>query len=413
MRTLILTLAHAPHGPHSNVQFVVTDAGQEPQDARPGPLASLPRHGKRTIALVPPQRLSWHRLVLPKNSLTKPLLGKRIDGPRLRQVLDGMLEDQLLDEPQHMHLALEPGAREGVPVWVCACDARWLQDALALLETAGIRPQRICPEFVPASIQTPPAWNFLHHAQQVWAVHTSLDGVAAWPVPDQADAAYLAQIGLEPGGDALLVAEPALSVQLQTLCAGTVQQQSSGARMQAAAQSDWNLAQFELAPRSRSARQLQEAWDGLWQLPALRPLRWSLLALLVVNLGGLQWSAWQAQTAMQTQRAAMAQVLTQTFPQVQVVVDAPLQMERQVQTLLAHSGAVSAHDFEAMAKALGAVLPPDTVPAALDFAPGELRAAGLAPDPQMLATARAALSSQGYSVEQAGGTLVIRLRSTP
>jgi general secretion pathway protein L len=183
--------------------------------------------------------------------------------------------------------------------------------------------------------------------------------------------------------------------------------------MQAAARSDWDLAQFDFAPRSRSARQLQAAWDGLWQLPTLRPLRWSLLALLLVNLGGLQWSAWQAQTAMQTQRAAIAQVLTQTFPQVQVVVDAPLQMERQVQTLLAHSGAVSAHDFEAMAKALGAVLPPDTVPAALDFAPGELRAAGLAPDPQMLATARAALSSQGYSVEQAGDTLVIRLRSTP
>ena len=410
MNTLILSL---PQGPHSSVNFAVTEAGQEPPDASHGPLASLPRNSKHTIALVPPQRLSWHRLVLPKNSLNKPLLGKRIDGPRLRQVLDGMLEDQLLDEPQRMHLALEPGAREGVPVWVCACDAGWLQDALVLLETVGIRPQRICPEFVPASIQTPPTWNWVHDGQEVWAVHTGLDGVTAWPVPDHADAAYLAHIGLDPGGETLLVAEPALAAPLQTLCAGTVQQQSSGARMQAAARSGWNLAQFDFAPRSRSARQLQAAWDGLWQLPTLRPLRWSLLALLLVNLGGLQWSAWQAQTAMQTQRAAIAQVLTQTFPQVRVVVDAPMQMERQVQSLMAQSGAVSAHDFEAMAKALGAVLPPGTVPATLDFAPGELRATGLALDPQMLAPARAALSSQGYSVEQAGDALVIRLRSTP
>lgn len=413
MSTLILTLAHTAHGQHGSVNFVVTRAGQEPQEASHGPLDSLPHHGKPTIALVPPQRLSWHRLVLPKNSLSKPLLGMRMDGPRLRQVLDGMLEEQLLDEPRRIHLALEPGAREGVPVWVCACDAGWLQAALAQLETAGIRPQRICPEFVPASIQTPPAWNFVRDAHQGWAVHTDLDGVAAWAFPDHADAAYLAQIGLDPGGDIRVVAEPMVAVQLQTLSAGTVQQQTSGARMQAAAHSGWNLAQFAFAPRSRRARQLQEAWEGLWQLPSLRPLRWGLLALLVVNLGGLQWSAWQAHTAMQTQRAAMAQLLTQTFPQIQVVVDAPLQMERQVQALLAHSGAVSAGDFEAMAKALGAVLPPDTVPAALDFAPGELRAAGVALSPHMLATARTALSSQGYSLEEAGDTLVIRPRSTP
>jgi len=408
MNTLIFSL---PHGPHSSVNFVAIDAGQEPQEASHGPLASLPRNNKHTIALVPPQRLSWHRLVLPKNSLNKPLLGKRIDGPRLRQVLDGMLEDQLLDEPQRMHLALEPGAREGVPVWVCACDAGWLQDALALLETVGIRPQRICPECVPASIQTPPTWNWVHDGHEVWAVHTGLDGVAAWPLPGHVDAAYLAQIGLDPGGDTLLVAEPALAAPLQTLCAGTVQQQSRGARMQAAARSDWNLAQFDFAPRSRGARQLQAAWDGLWQLPTLRPLRWSLLALLLVNVGGLQWSAWQAQTAMQTQRAAIAQVLTQTFPQVQVVVDAPLQMERQVQALLARSGAASGGDFEAMAHALGTVLPPGELPTALDFAPGELRATGLVLDAQALAPARAALSRQGYSLEQAGDTLAIRVTS--
>lgn len=412
MSTLILTLPSTPRDTQCTVAFVHGDTGPQAPDVGRCPVASLPRNSGPTVALVPPQRLSWHRLLLPANTLRKSLPGQRVDGQRLRLVLGGMLEDQLLDEPQRTHLALEPGAREGVPVWVCACDAGWLQDALTLLEHAGIRPHRICPEFVPASIGSPPAWTFLHDAGQTWAVHTAVDGVTAWPVPDGADSARLTPIGLNPD-DALLVAEPALAPHLQTLTTGAVQLQTSAARLQAAARSDWDLAQFDFAPRSRRRQRLQRSWEAWWQSAHWRPLRWSLLALLLANLGGLQWSAWQAHSAMQTQRAAMAQVLTQTFPQITVVVDAPVQMERQVEVLLAHNGTVSAHDFEAMAQTLGAVLPPDTVPATLDFAPGALRVTGVALDAPSLARARAALADQGYKLEQAGEALVVRARSKP
>jgi len=412
MSTLIFTLPSTPRDAHSAVAFVQIGTGRDTQAVSHGTVATLPRHGANAIALVPAQQLSWHRLQLPKNALHKPLFGKRIDGPHLRAVLSGMLEDQLLDEPQHLHLAMEPGAREGQPVWVCACNKAWLHDALALLDSAGIRPERICPEFVPASLAADVQWNFVSDAQQVWAVHTRADGVTAWPVPAMADSAFLSQRGLDLS-DALLVAEPALAGHLETLSGRAVEVQSTPVRWQAAARSDWNLAQFDLAPRSRSSRQIQRVWNGLWQTPQLRPLRWSLLALLLVNLGGLQWSAWQAQAAMQAQQAAIRQVLTQTFPQIQVVVDAPLQMQRQVQALQAQGGAASARDFEAMANALGTVLPSDAVPVTLDFAPGELRATGVTLDPQALAPARAALTPQSYSLELAGDTLVLRARSGP
>ena len=49
---------------------------------------------------------------------------------RLRSILEGLLEDRLLDDPAQLHFALQPGARAGSPVWVAVCDRSWLRDHL-------------------------------------------------------------------------------------------------------------------------------------------------------------------------------------------------------------------------------------------------------------------------------------------
>ena len=51
------------------------------------------------VAVVPWQCLSWHAVTLPPHS-----------GPRLSAVLQGLLEEQLLDDPAQLHLAVAPHA---------------------------------------------------------------------------------------------------------------------------------------------------------------------------------------------------------------------------------------------------------------------------------------------------------------
>src|SRR6478609_8469759 len=102
--------------------------------------ALLPSSDELTLG-VPAAALSWHQVTLPQGSLSGSV--------RLRSVLNGLLEDRLLDDPEQLHFALEPDARVGVPVWVAACNRLWLRGVVQALEGAGRRVTRIVPEFAP------------------------------------------------------------------------------------------------------------------------------------------------------------------------------------------------------------------------------------------------------------------------
>ena len=71
--------------------------------------------------------------------------------PPLRAVLEGLLEDQLLDDPPALHFALAPGAANDGKTWVAVCDKAWLRSGLQALEAAGMAVARIVPERVPAA----------------------------------------------------------------------------------------------------------------------------------------------------------------------------------------------------------------------------------------------------------------------
>src|SRR5262249_48338702 len=101
------------------------------------PAALLPSSDELIVG-VPIAALSWHRVTLPQGSMG--------GGARLRSVLSGLLEDQLLDDPESLHFALEPDAHVGAPIWVAACSRNWLRSAVQALEAAGRRVTRIIPE---------------------------------------------------------------------------------------------------------------------------------------------------------------------------------------------------------------------------------------------------------------------------
>ena len=87
-------------------------------------------------------------------------------------------------------------------------------------------------------------------------------------------------------------------------------------------------------------------WQNFWQSPAWRPVRWGLAALLLANIVGLNAWAWQQQSSLNAKRTQMNNLLTQSFPSVKVVVDAPLQMSRELTALRQATGANAVQNLE-------------------------------------------------------------------
>lgn len=396
MSALIVALPPQTATAASEFAYVVSNDGEHA--ARHGtaqaPLLPMPaRAGSETVALVPVDKLSWHRVDLPKG------VGPR--SARLRAVLEGLLEERLLDEPEALHFALQPQARPDAPAWVATCDRQWLRESLQVLEAAGRPVTRIVPEFAP---QPQPALYAVGEPEHALLVAVTPQGVTALPLA----AAALALLPSLPQ-ETVLVAEPGVAALAEQVLQHTPVLQQPADRWVRAAQSNWDLAQFDLSSSggSRRIKKLGALWTDVAASPQWRPARWGAVALVVLNLGGLNAWAWRERAAQDGKREAVRRVLTQTFPNVRVVVDAPVQMEREVAALRQATGAASGRDLEAMLAALAASLPPQRAIGALDYANGELRVRGLALGPDEARNVSAAMRAHGYNAAASGDVLVI------
>ena len=111
MTTLLITLPEPLPAPSVACAYAVTGDG-----------SSVERHGDATLSLlalpagadvvlvVPAQHLSWHHVELPKGTLQRKLFADS-DALRLRSVLDGLLEDSLLDDPPLLHFPPAPATK--------------------------------------------------------------------------------------------------------------------------------------------------------------------------------------------------------------------------------------------------------------------------------------------------------------
>lgn len=108
----------------------------------------------------------------------------------------------------------------------------------------------------------------------------------------------------------------------------------------------WNLAQFDFRVQSRLSSRLQATIHALWQGPDWRAARLALVVLLLVHIVGLNVWALLDRAALSAKREQLKNILTQTFPETPVVIDAPQQMTRAVAALRATSGNLSAKDLE-------------------------------------------------------------------
>lgn len=425
MSTLIICLpplvSGALPGAAAAYDYAVTSDGRTATVQASAPLALLPAvaRGSEIVAVVPVAMLSWHRVEIPK--------GVGMGSPRVRVILESLLEDRLLDEVDQLHLALAPDAAAGAATWVAACDKRWLRAHLQALEAAGRPVGRIVPEFSP--VAGPLQLHVLGDADTPQMVATGGAVVGVQYLPFSAAAMSLLPLpsvssmpgvvmednDVDAGADMLVFAEPIHAAQAEHLLQRKVGLLTRPQRWLDASRSPWDLAQLELlsSGRTRTVKRLSGVGRDLWQSSAWKPARWGMLLLLLANLVGLNVWAWKEQSALARQRAAMVSTLTQTFPQVKVVVDAPVQMERQVAALRQATGVSSGRDLEAMLAALVTALPSDRSADGIEFVAGEARFKGLKLQGADTAPLVAQLKALGYIARVESDVLSLRAVGSP
>ena len=425
MSTLIICLpplvSGALPGAAAAYDYAVTSDGRTATVQASAPLALLPAvaRGGEIVAVVPVAMLSWHRVEIPK--------GVGMGSPRVRVILESLLEDRLLDEADQLHLALAPDAAAGAATWVAACDKRWLRAHLQALEAAGRPVGRIVPEFSP--VAGPLQLHVLGDADtpQMVATGGAVVGVqyltflaaamSLLPLPSVSSmpGVVMEDNDVDAGADMLVFAEPIHAAQAEHLLQRKVGLLTRPQRWLDASRSPWDLAQLELlsSGRTRTVKRLSGVGRDLWQSSAWKPARWGMLLLLLANLVGLNVWAWKEQSALARQRAAMVSTLTQTFPQVKVVVDAPVQMERQVAALRQATGVSSGRDLEAMLAALVTALPSDRSADGIEFVAGEARFKGLKLQGADTAPLVAQLKALGYIARVESDVLSLRAVGSP
>ncbi|MEO7106787.1 MAG: type II secretion system protein GspL [Rhodoferax sp.] len=407
MSSLIVTLPSSMPTAATPCSTVWTEDGSTVKRHLDAPLTLLPQTpDAEVVVLIPAAQLSWHRVEFPKGTLERGFFQEG-NAPRLRAVLDGLLEERLLDDPAQLHFAIQPQARADAPNWVAACNRAWLHAWLAALEQTGRPVARIVPELAPPPDAAPDAitLNAIGTAELAKWVCSGPHGVLVLPL------AHSSLALLPHNVDApVVLAEPAVAALAEQYFAGRVSLQTAAQRAMAAATSEWDLAQFDLLRTrgTRTRKQLSQLANELLRSPRWKPARWAVVAIILANVIGLQAWAWKEQAALAAKRTAVREILTMTFPDVRVVVDAPLQMARALADLQRQSGAAASGDLETMLGEFQTLAPEIAAPTAIEFVAGELRLKLADPSVATLPTAITRLQAQGYSATQDGDRLVLK-----
>ncbi len=390
--------------------YVLTGDGVSVQQQSTAPAALLPHTGRagETVAVVPIRALSWQRVALPPG-LRSGTRGNT--APRLRAVLEGLLEEHLLDDPSSLHFALAPDASAGASAWVAVCNRIWLRSALTALEAAGHPVSRVVPEWAPGEdVATLHAFGT---PEDAWLVATGLPpaaGLALLPLSSVSLALLPVDVAAAP-----CFAEPAVAVAAEAAADRPPALETAADRWLAAARSPWDLAQFDMANSggTRARKRAGALMGELLRSPQWRAARWGAGLLVAANIVGLNAWAWKEQRAVEAQDATVRGLLTTTFPTVRVVVDAPVQMERELARLRQASGAASASGAEALLAAAGAALPAGRSATAVEFSGTELRLVGLQLQAEEAAATISALRSRAVAARTEGETLFLHAETAP
>ncbi len=284
------------------------------------PLGELPRDGNVEL-IIPASRVLLTRVKLPPGNAQK-----------LTDVVGYAVEDKLLGDPETIHAALGSRAADGT-VSAAIIDRAWLIKIRDDFAAAGLRPLRMTSEIalVPA---TAGAWDALWHGNHGWLRTGPELGLLLDDAGGGAPLALrlaLREARASGAAPERILVHAAEGNELPDLARW---QQELDLPVEAAAPWSWqradipalrgiNLLQGRFAP-SRSRAELLSRYR--------LPIRLAAVIgglYIIVSIADWAWLAWQKH-ALQAQ---MTQTFKTAFPDAKAIVDAPLQMRRNLADL--------------------------------------------------------------------------------
>ncbi|MGF6752876.1 type II secretion system protein GspL [Paraburkholderia sp. GAS42] len=392
-----------------DMPFLLLDKAGRTQRAGRSALALLPR-ASSTVLMVAARDLLMIAATVPP-----------LKGPRLRQALPNVVEDQLIQDPQTCHIALDPQPLAGGRQVLAIIDRGWFRFIVEGFGAAGHRNLRAVPvtRCLPQPVAVETA-NALEEAVALAGVDTApakaTAGAALHSPTSPAPAvpvvaavlgrvvstapALLIDAALDNGvprvelaivrgaqGEGLAVPATAVPATLAALAGaapvtlytltdlpGNEPRLASDPALVSGAQPLTFETLARRAPECRFDLCQFEFASQPWRLDraTLRHLRVPLLlavASLVIAIVGanVQWMMLARQR--DAINAQMTELLLNAFPKTTVVLDAPDQMSRQLQQLRVAAGDLSPDDFlslaDRLARSLGGI--PVNGIAALDY----------------------------------------------
>ena len=371
--------------------WALTDDGSHIEREGRSPVTRLPA-AETVVAVVSESDISWRRVDLPRA------------GRQMRAALAGKLEEVLLEEPETLHFALEPDAAGGDAAWVAITSKPWLAEHLAHLDAANIFVDRVAPLAWPEELAR---GHFFETQEGVSEDGISLrwshvDGVSTLPLQGGMPRQFF-----QPGlvNAAQWTSTPSVATSAERWLGTAVAVLTPSQRALGVIDSHWDLRQFDLAPRARGIRALRLLGRNLMRKP-WQPARRGLVALLVVQVLGLNLWAWLQHREVIARREAVNATLTGTFPEVRSILDAPAQMQKQVELLRVAGGGIGQQDFEAQLAAAASAWPPSRSPAdSINFESGRLALSAQGWTPPEIDYFRSQLQSDGWQLDVTNGQL--------
>lgn len=357
--------------------------------------SSLLPKADSVIAVVGDADVAWHQITLPK-----------APSARLRAALAGVLEESLLEDAEDTCFALAPGAVAGQPTWVAAIHRSWLAERLGQLERRKVFVDRVVPLSWPDDL---PRGHFSEAAdteskEDVELTWAHAQGVVMLRLQGGLARALLPQ-PLPP--ETHWSADPEVATFAERWLGSSVSVLTVGERALQATRTLWNLRQFDMAARHRGTRAARDLLRRCMS-PAWRPVRHGVAALVAVQIIGLNLWAWHQSAELATRRQSMVTLLQTTFPQVRAVLDAPLQMQREVDVLRALAGKPTELDLEVQLQAAASAWPGGQPPVGnLRFETGRLTLAAAGWTDAEIDQFRAYLQPAGWQVDASEGRIVL------
>lgn len=279
---------------------------------------------------------------------------------KLRQLLAYAIEDQLGGDPDAVHVAAGPTLANGQTA-LAAIDRAWLARVLARLDGAGLRPRSAWPEILLPALPGDGwavVWDgrggFLRSGAQAGM---SLDGgsTAAPPAALALSAAEARAAGALPARLRLRLPEGTAPPDVQAWSEALGMAVETGEPWAPLAHPEVATGGINLLQGAFAAAGTAREW---W--PSLRvPLALAGL-VIVLHVGATTVEWWRLKQEKQQLQAAMERRFREVFPDARVVVDAPLQMQRNLAELRQAAGQATPLDFVPLLARTAAALDTDS-----------------------------------------------------